>query len=210
MSEERDASACRVGERIRFIRKTRGLSQAELGKLVGLNSDRIQKYENGMRKPKDEMLEKIAAALGVTVHALTAPVLTDEIGVMYALFELEKKFNLSITQIDGINYLSFVGDDSYKINEFLTHWHEAKLHNRFRVIQTEASSEPVNADENVPKREYYDWEWTFPNSSVVEDIERKSSISKKQAEIEKLENLLYEMKENLKRELDKNIDNELK
>lgn len=34
MLEERDASACRVGERIRFIRKTRGLSQAELGKLV--------------------------------------------------------------------------------------------------------------------------------------------------------------------------------
>ena len=103
-----------------------------------------------------------------------------------------------------------MGDDSYKINEFLTHWHEAKLLNRSRVIQTETSSEPVNADENVPKREYYDWEWTFPNSSVAEDIERKSSISKKRAEIEKLENLLYEMKEDLKRELDKNIDIEPK
>ena len=44
--------ASRMGNRIRTIRVEKGMSQAELGNLVGLTADRIQKYENGARKPK--------------------------------------------------------------------------------------------------------------------------------------------------------------
>ncbi|MCR4727214.1 MAG: helix-turn-helix transcriptional regulator, partial [Lachnospiraceae bacterium] len=55
-----DTSADRVGARIRTIRMAKGMSQAELGEKVGLNADRIQKYENGARKPKPDMLKEIA------------------------------------------------------------------------------------------------------------------------------------------------------
>ena len=41
------------------IRESQGLSQAELGEKVGLSADRIQKYENGARKPKNDMLKNI-------------------------------------------------------------------------------------------------------------------------------------------------------
>lgn len=42
-----ETAASRVGDRIRKIRTEKGLSQAELGAMVGLTADRIQKYENG-------------------------------------------------------------------------------------------------------------------------------------------------------------------
>ena len=34
--------------------------------MVGLNGDRVQKYENGVRKPKADLLKKFANALGVS------------------------------------------------------------------------------------------------------------------------------------------------
>ena len=53
-----ETAAVRIGLRIRKIRNAKGLSQAELGAAVGLSADRIQKYENGFRKPKADMLKK--------------------------------------------------------------------------------------------------------------------------------------------------------
>ena len=40
-----ETSADRIGRRIRDIRIAKGLSQAGLGEKVGLNADRIQKYD---------------------------------------------------------------------------------------------------------------------------------------------------------------------
>ena len=74
MDFNEDTSADRIGARIRTIRIARGMSQAELGEKVGLNADRMQKYENGARKPKADMLKQIAHALGVSTLALTDPV----------------------------------------------------------------------------------------------------------------------------------------
>ena len=88
--------ASRMGNRIRTIRVEKGMSQAELGNLVGLTADRIQKYENGARKPKKDLLKNIAAALGVSTLALVEPNTTSRIGAMYALFELENRFNMKI------------------------------------------------------------------------------------------------------------------
>lgn len=41
------------------------MSQSDLGNLIGLNSNRVQQYENGARKPKLDLAKKIAAALEV-------------------------------------------------------------------------------------------------------------------------------------------------
>ena len=53
------------GDFIRAIRKGRGLTQKELGERLGLSPQSIAQWENGLRKPKRESIEKIAAALGV-------------------------------------------------------------------------------------------------------------------------------------------------
>ena len=90
----------RIGKRIRTIREVRGLSQSQLGERVGLNADRIQKYENGARKPKKELLKQIARALGVQTMAIADPIIAVnmDITAMYALFELEKRTILDIDE----------------------------------------------------------------------------------------------------------------
>lgn len=54
-----------VGERIREIRKSHGLTQKELGERLGLSYQSIAQWENDLRKPKSETILKIACALGV-------------------------------------------------------------------------------------------------------------------------------------------------
>ena len=53
-----------VGDRIKRVRQFRGLTQKELGKLVGFDEKtadiRIAQYESNTRKPKEELLIKIA------------------------------------------------------------------------------------------------------------------------------------------------------
>ena len=47
-----------IGERIKRIRNFRKLTQAQLGKAVGLSDVRIRQYEIGNRTPKEEMIQE--------------------------------------------------------------------------------------------------------------------------------------------------------
>ena len=55
-----------IGERIQLVRKAAGLSQKELGKRLGVSGSMIGQYENNLRRPKRETLEKIAKAMNVS------------------------------------------------------------------------------------------------------------------------------------------------
>ena len=59
-----------VGENIRRYRKLRGMTQVQLAEAVGLTEGAVRHYESGIRAVKPELLESIAAALGVSVNAL--------------------------------------------------------------------------------------------------------------------------------------------
>ena len=54
-----------TGEKIKYFRNMRGISQETLGQLSGINSATIKKYEYGIRNPKPDQLLKIANALGM-------------------------------------------------------------------------------------------------------------------------------------------------
>lgn len=56
--------------RIRELRKQRGLTMKQLGALVGLGESTISQYENGKRQPDNETLLKLSACFGVTVGFL--------------------------------------------------------------------------------------------------------------------------------------------
>jgi len=57
-----------VGEKIKYIRKEKGLTQKELGIILGdISQQQIGQWETGKANPKIETLEKIANALGVSV-----------------------------------------------------------------------------------------------------------------------------------------------
>lgn len=54
-----------TGERIRAIRKKKGLSQKDLGEMLGVSGTMVGQYETGQRKPRLDTLQRIAVALNV-------------------------------------------------------------------------------------------------------------------------------------------------
>ena len=56
-----------IGKNIKAIRKERKMTQKELARKTGLSLAAIQKYEAEKFRPKTEQLDKLAAALGVTI-----------------------------------------------------------------------------------------------------------------------------------------------
>jgi transcriptional regulator with XRE-family HTH domain len=58
------------GEQITSLRKRKGLSQNDLGKVVGTSGDIIGKYERDEVKPSIEVASKVADALEVSLDFL--------------------------------------------------------------------------------------------------------------------------------------------
>lgn len=56
-----------TGDKIKYYRNKKGISQETLGNLADINSATIKKYEYGLRNPKPDQLKKIAEALGVSM-----------------------------------------------------------------------------------------------------------------------------------------------
>ncbi|NFN05142.1 helix-turn-helix transcriptional regulator [Clostridium botulinum] len=54
-----------IGEKIKKLRKLKGLTQEELANKCGLSKNGLWNYENNKRKPNTEILERIATALEV-------------------------------------------------------------------------------------------------------------------------------------------------
>lgn len=63
------ANSVHLGRKIERVRHLRGMTQAELGELLGVTKQAISKMEQ-TEKLNDERLEEVASALGVTVEGL--------------------------------------------------------------------------------------------------------------------------------------------
>ena len=59
------------GERLTQVRKRKNLSQADIGKKIGINGDAYGRYERNEVRPTIEMALKIAQALDVSLDYLT-------------------------------------------------------------------------------------------------------------------------------------------
>ena len=54
-------------------RKERGLTQSELGAMLGISGKAVSKWERGLSKPCDEHLEKLIDLLGLPVETPITP-----------------------------------------------------------------------------------------------------------------------------------------
>ena len=61
----------RFGEKMRQLRKEKGLSQEKLGFVVEMDLTSINEIERGHRSPKLITMYKIAQALGISLTELT-------------------------------------------------------------------------------------------------------------------------------------------
>lgn len=59
-----------VGQKIKTLRKMKGLQQKELAAMIGQTATSIMHYEKEDRRPSQEVIEKIATALDVSPSSL--------------------------------------------------------------------------------------------------------------------------------------------
>ncbi|MCE2946720.1 MAG: helix-turn-helix domain-containing protein [bacterium] len=59
-------------KRLHDLRRTRGWSQPEVGKLIGTSGAIIGRYERGEMTPSIEVAKKLAEAFGVTLDSLVS------------------------------------------------------------------------------------------------------------------------------------------
>lgn len=62
-----------IGERIKYCRQRRGLTQAQLAEFSGIHPVSIRKYETNKMQPQPAQIEKIARVLCVNLTAISAP-----------------------------------------------------------------------------------------------------------------------------------------
>lgn len=193
-------AADRVGRRIKEIRDSIGMTQAELGEKIGLNGDRIQKYENGARRPKSELLKSIASALGVETLALTDPVVSNCLGAMYAFFEMEGLYDLKVRRVDGKITLMFGNGFMGSMNSYLDEWEK-----ECRQVNVELEDASTEEERSSILHQYDMWKWTFPRA--ITDKTEKDLRELRRAKIEEQIRQLQKELSNLR---DDDVDYEVK
>lgn len=142
-----------IGERIRFIRNLRGMTQKWLGIQSGLTEKtadiRIAQYESGTRVPKEDLTEMLAKVLDVSPAALNVPDIESYIGVMHTLFALEDLYALKIDEIDG--------EPIIRLNK-----NAGEYSQMFKLLQLWAKEAAKRREGEISKEDYDDWRYNFP------------------------------------------------
>ena len=152
-----------IGERIRFIRNIRGMTQKYLGILVGFSEKtadvRMAQYESGSRTPKADLIEKVADVLDVSTNALNVPDIDSEVGVMHSLFPLEDLYGLKIDRLNDeicIRVNRQNGALFQKMTGLLEPWE--KLAHKYR-------------NGEISREEYDQWRYNYPKSEAERNEE---------------------------------------
>ena len=142
-----------IGERIRFFRNLRGMTQKYLGMLVSFPEEtadiRIAQYEAGNRTPKKDLAKTLAAALDVSPLALNVPDIDSHFGIMHTLFALEDRYGLVVEIRDGEILFRIDprrGKEAGKLSEQVSAW--AAIAEMYRAGE-------INKDEYDKWRYYY-------------------------------------------------------
>ena len=148
-----------IGERIRFFRNLRGMTQKYLGMQVGFPEKtadiRMAQYESGSRTPKSDLTNSLAEVFGVSASALTVPDIDSYNGLMHTLFALEDLYGLKITELDGEVCLHLdkgMGANYITMLEMFTAWKE--------------QAEKLKNGE-ISKEEYDHWRYNYPKFNVL-------------------------------------------
>lgn len=144
-----------IGERIRFIRNLRGMTQKWLGTHLGFSEKtsetRVGQYEIGVRTPKDDMIKSMAELLDVSPQALKLPDIDNYIALMHTLFAIEDIYGLKANIIDNEVCLDLARENSsyFQMYDMLKSW--AKVSQKYR-------------DGEISKEEYDEWRYKYPES----------------------------------------------
>ncbi|MBR6618759.1 MAG: helix-turn-helix transcriptional regulator [Clostridia bacterium] len=143
-----------IGERIRYFRNLRKMTQKYLGVSVGFPEKtadiRMAQYESGSRTPKADLTESLAKVLDVSPNALTVPNIDSYIGLMHTLFAMEDVYGLKIDKLNDeicIRLNRETGTTYISMFERFSDWQE--------------KAEQCRNGE-ISKEEYDEWRYNYP------------------------------------------------
>lgn len=143
-----------IGQRIRFFRNRKGMTQKQLGEVLGFlgkTSDvRMAQYESEARTPKHDLVKEMAGIFDVSTHALTVPDIDTNIGLMHTFFALEDMRGLKIGEVDGEVVLRLDKSD------YSTYFTMDKM---LRAWLAEAKKWESG---EITKEEYDEWRYKYP------------------------------------------------
>ena len=149
-----------IGERIHFFRNKCGMTQKQLGKLLGFpekSADvRLAQYETGSRSPKADLTAALADALDVAPQALAVPDIDSYIGLMHTLFTLEDRYGLYVDEMDG--------EICLKVN-VRKNKDAAELHRMLCAWQEQAAKLETG---EITKEDYDNWRYHYPESDATQ------------------------------------------
>lgn len=143
-----------IGQRIKFFRKRKGMTQKQLGELLGFKgrtSDvRMAQYESEARVPKQDLVNMMADILGVAPKALTVPDIDTHFGLLHTLFALEDIYGLKISEKEGEVCLSLDHDITPLLSDVDT---------MLRAWQKQSA---MLENGEIIREEYDEWRYTYP------------------------------------------------
>ncbi len=149
-----------IGERIRFIRNLKGMTQKYLGIQVGFPEKtadiRMAQYESGSRTPKEELVNKVANVFDVSTMALNVPDIESYLGVIHTLFAMEDLYGLRINKIDGefcITLDKGMGANYENMFDMFNAWQ--KEYEKFKKGE-------------ISKEEYDHWRYNYPKYDTTQ------------------------------------------
>ena len=96
-----------IGEMIRVRRMARGMTQDDLADKIGVTASAIGLFENGKRRPKDEVAEAIADVFNIPKWAVYFS--EEEVGVMTRNFTPQEMMLLDIFRaVDDIGRMRII------------------------------------------------------------------------------------------------------
>ncbi len=177
----------------------------QLGEKVGLTGDRIQKYENNARKPKEEVLNNIARALEVNPLAFGNPKLSEPINALFAMFELEERFGMRIKKINNNEYgLCLRARTDEKENtlfEYLKIWQKKfeKVKDTMLIERHRLEPSEFKGVKELLESEYLLWKSQFSPELYNKTSDTNDEIRQIEEEIKEKENMLKILKEKRKK-----------
>ena len=142
-----------IGQRIKFFRNRKGMTQKQLGEILGFlgkTSDvRMAQYESEARIPKQELVNEMAQFLEISPHALTVPNIDTYVGLMHTLFALEDMYGLKIGEIEGEVCLRLDKSNHSYLSMF----------DMLHAWQTQAAR---LENGEISKEEYDTWRYRYP------------------------------------------------
>ena len=147
-----------IGERIRFFRNLKGMTQKYLGIKLGFPEKtadiRMAQYESGSRTPKEDLTNELAELFGVSASALNVPDIESYNGLMHTLFALEDLYGIKVAEINGEVCLTLdkdTGGNYITMFEMFSAWKD--------------QAEKLKNGE-ISKEEYDNWRYNYPKNKM--------------------------------------------